>query len=77
MLGFIIVMLVMWSVFGSDESSRRGLRAVFSAIAIFYGIRILFGVGFVFLPLIIIIWALSNVVIPFVGGFISSFRKDR
>ena len=77
MLGFVIMMLIFSSLFGNGEGTRRALRGFVTFMAVIYGIRILLYTGFAILPVIIIIWAVSNVAVPFLRGFVYSFRKER
>ena len=75
MLGFIIMFLIISSVMGNGTGTRRMLRGLFTFLAVMYGIRIFMFTGFTLLPLIIIGWAVMNIAVPFVRGFMSSFQK--
>ena len=75
MLQFIIVLLVISTLMDDREGARRMLRGIFTCIAVMYGIRIILYTGFHLLPMIIIVWAVVNVILPFCRGFIGSFRK--
>ena len=76
--GLIVnIMVVLSSLFGNGEGTRRALRGFITFMAVIYGIRILLYTGFAILPVIIIIWAISNVAVPFLRGFAYSFRKER
>ena len=75
MLGFIIMLLIISSVIGNGNGTRKMLRGMFTFLAVMYGIRIFIFTGFTLLPLIIIGWAVMNIAAPFVRGFMSSFQK--
>ena len=78
MLGFIIMMLVISSLMGDQrgqENARKILRGLITMIAVIYGIRIILYTGFTLIPLIIIGWAVMNILVPFIRGFISSFER--
>ena len=75
MLGFIIMILVISSVMGNPSGARKLLRALFAFWAVLYGIRILLFTGFHLVPMLVIIWAVMNIAVPFVKGFASSFQK--
>ena len=78
MLGFIIMMLVISSLMGDQrgqENARKILRGLITMIAVIYGIRIILYTGFTLIPLIIIGWAVMNIFVPFIRGFISSFER--
>jgi len=75
MVGFIIMFLIISSVMGNGTGTRRMLRGLFTFLAVMYGIRIFMFTGFTLLPLIIIGWAVMNIAVPFVRGFMSSFQK--
>ncbi len=76
MLGFIIMFLILSSVIGDETGTRKMLRGMFTFLAVMYGIRIIMYTGFSLLPLIIIGWAVMNIAVPFVRGFVSSFQKN-
>ena len=75
MLGFIIMILVISSIMGNQTEAKKLLRGMFTVLAVVYGIRILLLAGFQLLPVLIISWAVTNIVIPFVKGFASRFEK--
>lgn len=75
MLGFIIMFLVISSLMGDQTGIRNLLRGLFTFLAVMYGFRIVLYTGFHLLPMIIIIWAVMNIAVPFVRGFVSSFQK--
>ena len=75
MLGFIIMILVISSIMGNQTEAKKLLRGMFTVLAVVYGIRILLLAGFQLLPVLIISWAVTNIVISFVKGFASRFEK--
>ena len=75
MLGFIIMFLIISSIMGNETGARKMLRGLFIFLAAMYGIRIIMFAGFGLLPLIIIGWAVINIAVPFIRGFVSSFQK--
>lgn len=75
MLGFIIMFLVISSLMGDQTGTKNLLRGLFTFLAVMYGFRIVLYTGFHLLPMIIIIWAVMNIAVPFVRGFVSSFQK--
>ena len=75
MLGFIIMFLIISSIMGNKNGTRKMLRGLFTFLAVMYGIRLIMFPGFGLLPLIIIGWAVMNILVPFVRGFASSFQK--
>ena len=75
MLGFIIMFLIFSSIMGNETGTRKMLRGMFTFLAVMYGIRIFMFTGFSLLPLIIIGWAVMNIAVPFIRGFVSSFQK--
>ena len=77
MLRFIIVLLIISSIMGNREGARNLLRGLITIAAIVYGIRLIVYTGFHLLPLIIIIWAVVNIALPFVRGFLSGFSRKR
>ena len=75
MLGFIMMILVISSIMGNQAGARRFFCGMFTFFAVMYGIRIILYTGFHLLPLIIIIWAVMNIAVPFLRGFVSSFQR--
>ena len=76
MLGFMIMFLVFSSVMRDATGLKRMFRGIFTLLAVMYGIRIMMFAGFGLLPMIIIVWAVMNIAVPFSRGFVSSFRKN-
>ena len=74
MLGFIIMMLVVSFLMGCQRGMMRLLGGFFAFMAFMYGFRILLFAGFHLLPLIILIWAIGNIIVPFTRGFMSKFQ---
>ena len=77
MLGFIIMFLIISSMIGNENGTRKMLRGLFTFLAVMYGIRIIMFTGFGLLRLIIIGWAVMNIAVPFFRGFASSFQKRK
>ena len=75
MSGFIIMILVISSLMGNQAGTRNLLRGLFTFMAVMYGIRIILFTGFHLLPLIILVWAVMNIAVPFFRGFTSSFQR--
>ena len=75
MLGFIIIFLIITSIMGNENGTRKMLCGLITFLAVMYGIRIIMFTGFGLLPLIIIGWAVMNILVPFFRGFTSSFQK--
>ena len=76
MFGFIITILVISSLLGDVSGTRRLLKDIFTFMAVMYGLRLILLTGFHLIPFIIVVWALSNVVVPFIRGFMDSFDRS-
>ena len=73
MLWFIIAILVVSALLGDDPRPKKWLRLILTCIAIIYGIRLIVTAGLHLLPIIIIVWAIVDIILPFLRGFISRF----
>ena len=76
MFGFIIMMMVISSLMGNQRGARDLLRGFFIFMTVMFGIRMILFSGFFFIPLLIVVWAVTHIAMPFIKGFISSFRKE-
>ena len=77
MFRMIIFFMIIAAIFGGRRERfhiSRMLMGLFTFMAVMYGLRILFWTGFALLPCIIIAVLLGTVVVPFVKGFLSSFK---
>lgn len=81
MLEFIVIMLALSAMMRNRAQTRGLLRGIFLSLAVFYGIQIgipiILYAGVYCIPLILIIWVVMNIAVPFVKGFMSSFQKGR
>ena len=73
---WIILLLIISSLSGDRTRTRKTVRCILAAAAIFYAIRFILSAGFRLLALIAIIWAVVNILLPFIKGFGESFRKE-
>ena len=70
----LIVFWILVSLFFGSRAAGRAMRYVFGIIAFFWMIRLLAGVGLFLLPVIVVIFVFSKVVVPFVGTFLRHFQ---
>ena len=75
MLNVILVYIILSGLFGSGAGIRM-MRSLFDVIILFFVIGFVIRVGLSLLPLILIGVICCRVVLPFMQGFLSSFRKD-
>ena len=61
-------------LFGYGREANRMLRIVLGIAVFGWAARIILSFGFSMLPIILFVLLLSNVVVPFVRGFVSRFR---
>ena len=72
MLGNILLIWILVSVFVGKREANRMFRMLLGLFIGFWVFRMVAGFGFALLPLIGLIWLGSEVVIPFVKGFLHS-----
>ena len=70
----LIVFWILVSLFFGSRAAGRAMRYVFGIIAFFWMIRLLAGFGLFLLPVIVVIFVFSKVVVPFVGTFLRHFQ---
>ena len=76
MLGNIILIWILISVFVGKREANRMFRML---LGLFIGIWVFClaaGFGFALLPLILLIWLFSEVVIPFAQGFLHTRNEQ-
>ena len=75
MLMNLFVVWLLISVFAGSRAAGKFVRGIFGVLAFFWIFKVIFFFGFGMLPFIIIAVLLSNTLIPFVRGFVESFRR--
>lgn len=73
----IMNLIVFWflaSLFFGSRAAGRATRYLFGIIVLFWVVRILAGFGLFLLPVIVVIFVLTKVVVPFVGTFLRHFQ---
>lgn len=74
MLRSMFLLWIFMVLFGYGREANRMLRIVLGIAVFGWAARIILSFGFSMLPIILLVLLLSNVVVPFVRGFVSRFR---
>ncbi len=74
MLRSMFLLWIFMVLFGYGREANRMLRIVLGIAVFGWAARIILSFGFSMLPIILFVLLLSNVVVPFVRGFVSRFR---
>ena len=74
MLVNLFVLWILISLFFGSKAAGRTIRYLFGIIVFFWVIRILAGFGLMLLPMILVIFVFSKVVVPFVTAFLRHFQ---
>lgn len=74
MLRSMFLLWIFMVLFGYGREANRMLQIVLGIAVFGWAARIILSFGFSMLPIILFVLLLSNVVVPFVRGFVSRFR---
>ena len=75
MLMNVILIWVLFSLFFGSREAGKVFRGIIGFFVVMWVIRMVLGFGFTLLPVILVIAVVSKVVVPFMSGFIDSFRN--
>ena len=70
----LIVFWLLASLFFGSKPAGRATRYLFGILVLFWVVRLLAGFGLILLPVIVVIFVFSKVVVPFVGTFLRHFQ---
>lgn len=74
MLMNLFVFWILSSLFFGSREAGRAVRYLFGILAFFWVIRLLAGFGLMLLPLVVVVFVFSKVIVPFVGTFLRHFQ---
>ncbi len=77
MLKNIIIVWLLIAIFVGTRQANKFFHVAFGFIALGWVIKMIVGFGIKLLPLIIVIAIVTNVVWPFIKGFLDGFKKTR
>ena len=74
MLMNLFVLWIMMSLFCGSQAAGKTVRFLLGIIVFFWVVRILACFGLILLPVVLVIFVFSKVVIPFVTTFLRHFQ---
>ncbi len=74
MLMNLFVFWVLASLFFGSRSAGRAVEVLFGFMAFFWVMRILIKFGLMLLPVILVVFVISKIVVPFVVTFLRHFQ---
>ena len=75
MFNIFIFFLIISIVTNNSRASRSMFRGIFGMIGMIYGISFMLRVGFSIVPLLVTLYLVFDVAVPFLKGFFDSFEK--
>ena len=76
MLNILIFFMIVSLATNNGRAARSLFRGVFGMIGMFYGIMFLLRAGFGMVPMLITLYLVFGVAVPFLKGFFDSFSKN-
>ena len=70
----MIVFWILVSLFVGSKTAGRTIRFLFGIVVFFWVVRILACFGLILLPVVLVIFVFSKVVMPFVTTFLRHFQ---
>ena len=74
MLMKLFVLWILMSLFCGSRAAGSTIRFFLGIIVFFWVVRLLFGVGLMILPMVLVVLIFSKVVAPFVVTFLRHFQ---